>query len=85
ARPEPDAEAHLRRRRAGPLQRRPDQRRDRGPKRPDQHPDDLHADRTGPKIFVAFYDGCRDTGLFGADLCANLGIRAFFFPIDHWS
>jgi len=32
-------------------------------------------------IFVAFYDGYRDTGLFGAELCADLGIRAYFFPI----
>lgn len=34
-----------------------------------------------PTIFVAFYDGYRDTGLFGAELCADLGIRAYFFPI----
>ena len=36
---------------------------------------------TTPTIFVAFYDGYRDTGLFGAELCADLGIRAYFFPI----
>jgi hypothetical protein len=35
----------------------------------------------GPKIFVAFYDGYRDTGLFGAELCHSLGIRAYFFPV----
>ena len=34
-----------------------------------------------PQVFVAFYDGYRDTGLFGAELCADLGIRAYFFPI----
>jgi hypothetical protein len=45
----------------------------------------LDPDRTGPSsgptIFVAFYDGYRETGLFGAELCADLGIRAYFFPI----
>lgn len=35
----------------------------------------------GPRIFVAFYDGYRDTSLFGAELCHELGIRAFFFPL----
>ncbi len=35
----------------------------------------------GPRTFVAFYDGYRDTGLFGAELCHRLGIRAFFFPV----
>jgi peptidoglycan/xylan/chitin deacetylase (PgdA/CDA1 family) len=34
-----------------------------------------------PRIFVAFYDGYRETGLFGAELCADLGIHAYFFPI----
>jgi len=42
---------------------------------PDPQPD------PGPKIFVAFYDGYRDTGLFGAELCHSLGIRAYFFPV----
>lgn len=44
-------------------------------------PDDLHGQGDGLKIFVAFYDGYRETGLFGAELCADLGIRAYFFPI----
>lgn len=43
--------------------------------------DDLDDSTSGPRIFVAFYDGYRDTGLFGAELCAELGIRAYFFPI----
>jgi len=34
-----------------------------------------------PSIFVAFYDGYHDTGLFGAELCHRLGIRAYFFPV----
>jgi len=44
-------------------------------------PDDPDGQDAGPKIFVAFYDGYRETGLFGAELCADLGIRAYFFPI----
>jgi peptidoglycan/xylan/chitin deacetylase (PgdA/CDA1 family) len=35
----------------------------------------------GPRIFVAFYDSYRDASLFGAELCHELGIRAFFFPL----
>ena len=35
----------------------------------------------GPRIVVGFYDSYRDAGLFGADLCHRLGIRAFFFPV----
>ena len=34
-----------------------------------------------PEVMVAFYDGDRETGLFGAALCAELGVRAFFFPL----
>jgi len=34
-----------------------------------------------PRILVAFYDGYRETALFGADLCSRLGIRAVFFPV----
>ena len=34
-----------------------------------------------PRIFVAFYDGYRETALFGADLCSALGLRALFFPV----
>jgi len=44
-------------------------------------PDDPEGPDMGPRIFVAFYDGYRATGLFGAELCADLGIRAYFFPI----
>lgn len=35
----------------------------------------------GPRIVVGWYDGFRDTALFGAEVCTELGIRAFFFPI----
>lgn len=35
----------------------------------------------GPRLFVAFYDGYRETGLAGAELCERLGIRAYFFPV----
>jgi hypothetical protein len=38
----------------------------------------------GPRVFVAFYDGMRDAALFGAEECANLGLKAYFFPLfDH--
>ena len=50
---------------------------------PSLDPDEVAPDGSqgGPRIFVAFYDGYHDTGLFGAELCADLGIRAYFFPI----
>ena len=36
-------------------------------------------------MFVAFYDGMRDAALFGAEECAKLGLRAYFFPLfDHY-
>jgi peptidoglycan/xylan/chitin deacetylase (PgdA/CDA1 family) len=35
----------------------------------------------GPRVVIGWYDGWRDTALFGAETCAELGIRAFFFPI----
>lgn len=35
----------------------------------------------GPRVVIGWYDGWRDTALFGAEVCAELGIRAFFFPI----
>ena len=35
----------------------------------------------GPRLVVGWYDGWRDTALFGAEICADLGVRAFFFPI----
>ena len=35
----------------------------------------------GPRIVVGFYDSYREAGLFGADLCHRLGIRACFFPV----
>ena len=39
----------------------------------------------GPRVFVAFYDGMRDAALFGAEECANLGLKAYFFPLfDHY-
>lgn len=47
-------------------------------------PDETHPEGPQPRglrLFISFYDGFRDTGLFGAELCASLGIRAFFFPV----
>ena len=38
-------------------------------------------DAPGPRIVVGFYDSYREAGLFGADLCHRLGIRAYFFPV----
>jgi Polysaccharide deacetylase len=39
----------------------------------------------GPRVFVAFYDGMRDAALFGAEECADLGLKAYFFPLfDHY-
>jgi hypothetical protein len=39
----------------------------------------------GPRVFVAFYDGMRDAALFGAEECANLGLKAYFFPLfEHY-
>ena len=35
----------------------------------------------GARIVIGWYDGWRDTALFGAEVCADLGLRAFFFPI----
>lgn len=35
----------------------------------------------GPRIVIRWYDGWRATALFRAAACADLGIRAFFFPI----
>lgn len=42
-------------------------------------PDEREVD--GPRVMVGFYDGYREAGAFGADLCSRLGLRAFFFPI----
>jgi hypothetical protein len=36
----------------------------------------------GLRVMVAFYDADRDTGLFAARLCRELGVRAYFFPVD---
>lgn len=38
-------------------------------------------DSSRPQLFVAFYDGYRETSLFGAEICAELGLRAYFFPV----
>lgn len=48
---------------------------------PDSDSDGEQGHGGGPRIFVAFYDGYHDTGFFGAELCTDLGIRAYFFPI----
>ena len=34
------------------------------------------------RVMVAFYDGDRDTGRFADRLCRDLGVRAWFFPVD---
>ena len=36
----------------------------------------------GLRVMVAFYDGDRDTGRFADRLCRDLGVRAWFFPVD---
>jgi hypothetical protein len=36
----------------------------------------------GLRVMVAFYDADRDTGLFADRLCRELGVRAYFFPVD---
>jgi peptidoglycan/xylan/chitin deacetylase (PgdA/CDA1 family) len=36
----------------------------------------------GPQVMVAFYDADRDTGLFADRVCRELGVRAYFFPVD---
>jgi hypothetical protein len=35
----------------------------------------------GPQVLVGFYDGFRDEGLWGAQVCAELGLTAWFFPL----
>jgi hypothetical protein len=42
---------------------------------------DLDDPAPGPRIVVGFYDSYRTAGLFGAELCDRLGIRATFFPL----
>lgn len=46
---------------------------------PTLDPDAPPAD--GPRVFVAFYDSYREAGLFGAEECHRLGLRAVFFPV----
>ena len=36
----------------------------------------------GLQVVVAFYDGDRDTAHFADRLCRDLGVRAWFFPVD---
>lgn len=46
---------------------------------------DEPAPADGPRVFVAFYDGMRDAAFFGAEECAALGLRAYFFPLfEHY-
>ncbi len=47
----------------------------------DPYDPDTGAD--GWRVMVAWYDGERDTGLWAADLCHRLGVRAYFFPVEH--
>ena len=42
---------------------------------------DERAPHDGPRVFVAFYDGMREAALWGAEVCAGLGLRAYFFPL----
>ncbi|WP_375431745.1 hypothetical protein [uncultured Friedmanniella sp.] len=37
----------------------------------------------GPRVMVAIYDGDRSTGLWAAELCRRLGVRAYYFPLRH--
>lgn len=46
-------------------------------------PYDPDSGTDGPRVMVAWYDGERDTGLWAADLCSRLGVRAYFFPVEH--
>ena len=48
---------------------------------PTLDPSSLDDHAPGPRIVVGFYDGYGFAGRFGADLCAQLGIRATFFPL----
>ncbi|WP_375425153.1 hypothetical protein [uncultured Friedmanniella sp.] len=46
-------------------------------------PYDPDAADDGLRVMVAWYDGERETALWAADLCAGLGVRAFYFPVEH--
>ena len=51
---------------------------------PRYDPDEV-APADGPRVFVALYDGMREAALFGAEACADLGLRAYFFPLfEHY-
>lgn len=45
-------------------------------------PFDPDQDEPGPRVMVAFYDGERATGLWAAEFCDRIGVRAYFFPVD---
>ena len=40
---------------------------------------DEPAPADGPRAFIACYDGMREAALFGAEECAGLGLKAYFF------
>ncbi|MBA8792555.1 peptidoglycan/xylan/chitin deacetylase (PgdA/CDA1 family) [Friedmanniella endophytica] len=42
---------------------------------------DPEAPHDGPSVFVGFYDGYRETAMWGAELCNRIGLTARFFPI----
>lgn len=37
---------------------------------------------TAPQVALAFYDGDADTARWAAELCARLGARAWFYPVE---
>jgi len=45
-------------------------------------PYDPDGQGTGPQVALAFYDGDASTARWAADLCAGLGVRAWFYPVD---
>ena len=45
-------------------------------------PYDPDGEGTGPQVALAFYDGDAGTARWAADLCAGLGVRAWFYPVD---
>ena len=44
-------------------------------------PYDPDGDAAGLRVMLAFYDGDRDTGHFADQLCQELQVRAWFFPV----
>ena len=45
-------------------------------------PYDPDGEGTDPQVALAFYDGDASTAHWAADLCAGLGVRAWFYPLE---